>query len=410
LQTVQAGYGGLRYYESCFDRLAPVALVRSRWLSVVLPLATFIAFSFLFILANPDLLKYFGESICSILDSLREWMKRFSPSAWEFVFWVGVLWITIGLLRPVVGRTPSKNWSDETMAVADRSDGDMQYPLYSAFRNMLLTVIALFAVYLLFEFKTLWFRVFPEGFYYSGYAHEGAAWLTVALALATVILSLIFRGGILRDPRLPKLRKLAWVWSFENFLLAVSVYHRLSIYIDFNGMTRMRMVGIFGMTAVVIGFVLVIWKIAYHRDFHWLMRRHLWTLALTVYVFALTPVDAIVTKYNACRILSGDPSPSVQISVHPIGSEGVLFLKPLLESEDPIIREGIRAMLAQRSEEAEALAQRSGEQGWTACQIADRLVLEELRSADGNWAEYAADRARRDTALQRFHAYAYQWY
>ena len=49
--------------------------------------------------------------------------------------------------------------------------------VYPAFRNTLLTVIALFAAYLVFEFKTLWFRVFPEGFYYSGYAHQGAAWL-----------------------------------------------------------------------------------------------------------------------------------------------------------------------------------------------------------------------------------------
>ncbi len=46
-------------------------------------------------------------------------------------------------------------------------------------------VILIYAVYLAFEFHTLWFRVFPKGFYYSGYAHEGAAWLTIGLVLAT---------------------------------------------------------------------------------------------------------------------------------------------------------------------------------------------------------------------------------
>jgi len=58
-------------------------------------------------------------------------------------------------------------------------------PLYSAYRNTLMTLIVLFTIYLVFEFITLWRREFPPGFYYAGYAHQGAAWLTFALALAT---------------------------------------------------------------------------------------------------------------------------------------------------------------------------------------------------------------------------------
>ena len=74
---------------------------------------------------------------------------------------------------------------------------------FSACRNTLIAVIVLFAVYLIFEFSTLWFREFPEGFYYSGYAHQGAAWLTVALALATGVLSAVFRTKVVQDARLP---------------------------------------------------------------------------------------------------------------------------------------------------------------------------------------------------------------
>ena len=270
-------------------------------------------------------------------------------------------------------------------------------------------MILLFAVYLAFEFATLWFREFEEGFYYSGYAHEGAAWLTVALALSTGILSVVFGGRILQDSRLPRLRRLAWIWSLENMLLAVAVYHRLYIYIGFNGMTRMRTVGIFGMSAVVVGFILVLWKIACNRDFIWLMRRHLWTLAVTIYLFALTPVDTLVVSYNVRRILSGDPAPSVQISVHPISSEGVLLLQPLVHCRDQTIAEGVCAMLAQRHEEAETLARRRREQGWTTFQIADHVVLTGLRAASSSWDKYA-DKGKRDTALESFHEYAYKWY
>jgi hypothetical protein len=270
-------------------------------------------------------------------------------------------------------------------------------------------VIALFAVYLVFEFATLWFHKFRKGFYYSGYAHQGAAWLTLALALATLVLSLILRGRILSDPRLSRLRRLAWIWSMENLLLAVAVYHRLYIYIRFNGMTRMRTVGIFGISCVVAGFILVVWKIARNRDFVWLLRRHLWALALTAYLYTLWPVDTIVHGYNVRRILSGDPAPSVQISVHPISSEGVLSLLPLVECDDEIIREGVRALLAQRLDEAESLARRRRRQGWTTFQIADRVVLEGLRAARGSWAEYG-DLKKRKAALSAFHEYAYQWY
>jgi hypothetical protein len=163
------------------------------------------------------------------------------------------------------------------------------------------------------------------------------------------------------------------------------------------------------MTCVVAGFILVVWKIARNRDFVWLLRRHLWALALTVYLFALTPVDMLVHRYNVRRILSGDPAPSVQISVHPISPEGVLELLPLVDCEDPIIRDGVRAMLAGRLDEAEALADRHRQQGWTSYQIADRVVLERLRAEKSNWAEYQ-DLQKRKAARKRFDDYAYQWF
>ena len=112
-----------------------------------------------------------------------------------------------------------------------------------------------------------------KGVFYSGYAHEGAFWLTVARwPWPPPSFSLVFQGRMLRDPRVPRLRRLAWLWSLENILLAAAAYHRLYIYIGFNGMTWMRMVGIFGMTAVLIGFLLVVWKIIRYRSFLWLVR------------------------------------------------------------------------------------------------------------------------------------------
>ena len=217
-------------------------LGRVAGLSVILPLVTFLAFSLLFILANPDLLTSFGERVARVLQTFRQWLIEFSPHPAEMVFWCVVGWISIGMLRPLLSR-PLFEEQALWEANPKRGGAPSPSPLYAACRNTLATAIGLFAIYLVFEFQTLWFREFPPGFYYSGYAHQGAAWLTVALALATLILSVAFRGSILQDPRVRGLKLLAWIWSLENMLLALAVYHRLYIYIGFNGMTRMRMVG-----------------------------------------------------------------------------------------------------------------------------------------------------------------------
>lgn len=406
LQIPQAGYQGL-------DRtLRRISLDRAprrqvQWLNVLLPMLALLVFGGMFIFANPDLVASLGEQIRRAIDLLREWIDRIMPEWLEMLFWFAVVWVAMGLLHPSMSRSsaePSPNGAGET----EKQDTS-EAALYPAFRNTMVTVIVLFAVYLVFEFATLWFREFEEGFYYSGYAHEGAAWLTAALALATVVLSLVFRGNVLADPRIGKLRRLAWVWSLENVILAVAVYHRLFIYIGFNGMTRMRIVGLYGMTAVLVGFILVVWKIVHNRGFLWLIRGQLWTLAFAVYVLAMTPLDTIVVSYNVQRILAGDPAPSVQISVHPINSEGLLLLLPLLDSDNDVIREGVRALLAQEHEQAERRATRRDKLGWTSYQIADSRALAGFRNNSGRWQQYTAPGSRAE-ATKRFDDYAYRWY
>ena len=219
----------------------------------------------------------------------------------------------------------------------------------------------------------------------------------------------------MRDDRLPNLKRLAWIWSALNLLLAVAVYHRLCIYIGFNGMTRMRMVAFFGMTTVVVGFGLAVWKIVRQRDFVWLFRADLLALAVAVYLYALTPVDMLVMRYNVARILAGDSAPSVQISAHPIDAEGLRELRPLMECRDEIVREGIKALLARRESEMAAEDQRTGKvySAWeqlTAVQLANEALLHELNDDRDRFKPYGGDLTARQNAWDRFQKYAYQWY
>lgn len=264
---------------------------------------------------------------------------------------------------------------------------------------------SLFAAYLCFEFWTLWRRDFPEGFYYAGYAHQGAAWLTIALGLATVSLSIIFGRSLLADPRMPHVRRWAWIWSAENLLLALAVYNRLLIYIGYNGMTQLRMVGLFGITAVTIGFALVVYKIAKTKNFWWLLRSQMLGLTIVAITYSVTPVDYLAHRYNVAKVNSGYAAPAVMLAVKPISDEGLLSTFHLIEHSDPIIREGVRARLAIR--DAELVA--AGDTHWSELQGSTRMLASWLAEHPDLSAQFKSAIDRHST-LQRFHDYAMQWY
>jgi hypothetical protein len=267
----------------------------------------------------------------------------------------------------------------------------------------------LFAAYLFFEFQTLWFRAFPPGFHYSGYAHQGAAWLTAALALATVTLSLIFRGTMMNHRRFQQLERWAWIWSALNFLLAASVYNRLMIYVVYNGMTRMRVVGLLGITCVVIGFALVLWKIRQRRSFFWLVRRQVCVPVIAAGAGILIPVDMMVHRFNVRRILDGHPEPCVQISEHPIDTDALPELIPLLNCPDRDIAEGIRALLADRLTELRKELPAIEHRHWTSRQFGLEHAEQKLSLIES---QLALDRSSEELVRARtaFHHYAMKWW
>ncbi|MDB5339561.1 MAG: hypothetical protein JWN70_5180 [Planctomycetaceae bacterium] len=376
----------------------------------ILPLIAVVVFSGLFVAANPDLARDVGQSITRFLNDLGHWLETFSSSPMEVAFCIAMGWYVVGILRP-------SDWSRELDAFSSppekieitEASAAQNSSMFSAFRNTIIAVSVLFAAYLVFEFQTLWFRKFPKGFHYSGYAHEGAFWLTVALALATVVLSVIFRGSTLQDSRLPTLRRWTWLWSVENFVLALAVYNRILIYVGFNGMTRMRVVAFLGISSVVVGFLLVLWKIAHNRGFLWLLRRQILTVTLAAYLYVVTPVDWLVYTYNVRRILAGDPAPAVQITEHEVSPEGLLTLPPLLFASDPIIRDGIRSMLTDRAQALAAQRASYSNAGWTSYQMVHDRLAQRL-SYFPEETSPAVPEAKRSANWERFRQYVYQWY
>ncbi len=377
---------------------------RGRWLTIGLPLAVCTAFLIPFVLANPDLINWLSVQFEFVSAKLTAWWSSLAAS--EVAFWMALSVISLGAISP-------RLLLDPFVALDTRQEPreTAQSVWYTPVRNTLWGVIGVFTMYLIFEFQSLWFREFPPNFYYSGYAHEGAAWLTCALGMTTVVLSMMFQGKLLNDPRVDHLRLLAWIWSALNLVLAISVVHRMMIYVSYNGMTRMRIVGLFGITCVVIGFVIVVWKIRQGRSFAWLIQYQLLALAIMASLLAVTPMDTLAYSYNVRQILAGNVAPTVQITEHTMSDDGWLAIWPLVDAPDEIIRNGVRAYLAERREQPVAASAKFGKlTRWLTIQISETRLNRKLKDNARLLDEFGRDVDRRRAAMKLFRETAYQWY
>ena len=399
LRSVFDGAGRLgryRWTTRAIDRVR----THHRLASFGLPVLAVVVFGSLFVFANPDWLRWSLDRLWRGWSHAAVWLRDFS--VWEVPFCIVAAMLGVGLMRPrrpefMIGGASTLPPVDQTIPSS----------LYPAYRNTIATLIGLFAVYLAAEFWTLWVRDFPANFYYAGYAHQGAAWLTVALVLATAALSLIFGRSMRTDPRLSTIRSLAWIWSGLNFLLVLAVYNRLSLYVGYNGLTSARIVGYFGVTLVATGFALVVVKIATDRSFWWLVRSQSIALVVTIILYSVTPVDFIAHRYNVARVQRGDLAPSVMLAVKPIDDEGMLALTHLVDHPNEIIRRGVIARLQKRH--AELSTERPDH--WMDTQMATRLLGLHVAQVDpvaGN--DVLANRLQRQMAIKDFREYAMRWY
>lgn len=377
--------------------------------SLVIPLVAITIFGSIFVFANPDLL----ESVSRLLNIYNSTLFEYVPSFAHYCFWGVVGVFAIGLIRPLSRFGPPLNVNFFHPPESDTVTGTDEFESkhFEVFRNTLFALVLLFVVYLVFEFSTLWFREFPDGFYYAGYAHQGAAWLTFALLLTTATLSLIFRGDLYSDPRIKQIWTLATVWIGLNFVLALAVYNRMWIYIDFNGLTYMRMIGLFGISTVCIGMILVIIKMRRQKSFAWLVSQDLIALFVACFLFCVIPVHSIWVSYNVARVRNGDLPPSIQLVAHPIGDDGIYAMSKLLEHPEEKIREGARAILWLRLRELKIVNTKRSELGWTAYQMGSVSLERRLKALEAK-DQFATinNMEEAQNAKQRFFDYAFQWY
>ncbi|MBI4834741.1 MAG: DUF4173 domain-containing protein [Planctomycetes bacterium] len=376
-------------------------------LTWLIPAAVVLVFLFIFAMGNIVVESWMGDAW--------DWVWKQISNIFEYIsfgrlfFWIVSFFIAIILLIPKnIKRTILTPFLGEDEKMEARSPLPAVDLRETIAINTLIAVNVLFFVYNAVDISFLWIkRALPEGFAYSVYARSGTLWLTMALALTSLILGIIFIRDLNFHRRASFLKILSWIWVAQNLVLALATFRRLQVYIDYNGLTRLRIVGAYGITLVVIGLLIVAFKMQRVRSFLWMIRRHLLAFALALFALAVTPMDWLVFKYNTGIILYENPRSAIQLIVQPITAEGIPPLIPLLDSKDQAIREGVAGILLR--EQARLQKLKDAETRWADKELSRSNALEAIKSArpkldeiipDGNWQK----------ALKQLDDYARRWW
>ncbi len=125
-------------------------------------------------------------------------------------------------------------------------------------------------------------------------------------------------------------------------------------------------------------------------------------------------------QWNDNRIASGMLAPAVQIAAQPISDEGLLCMFPLVESKEPLVRQGVLALLAKRESQmhrgrAERLSVRTTNEpaqasAWADFQGSTHTLRQKYLAINDDLQPFRESYTHQENAWKAFHEWAMQWY
>jgi hypothetical protein len=130
------------------------------------------------------------------------------------------------------------------------------------------------------------------------FVHEGTYLLIFAIILAMSIILFYFRKNLNFYPKNTFLKTAAYVWIFQNVLLAFSVGIRNYHYISHFGLAYKR-IGVFiFLFLTAIGLITMFLKVRDKRTSYFLFFNNSWTIYLVLMALTCLNWDVMITRYN----------------------------------------------------------------------------------------------------------------
>jgi hypothetical protein len=149
------------------------------------------------------------------------------------------------------------------------------------------------------DISFLWSGIkLPDGFTFAGYLHQGIYTLIFSCVLAILLILLIFRGRMNFMENNKTLKVMAYMWIFQNIIIAVSSAMRNTLYISSYALTYKRITIFVLLILLITGLISTLYKIRKQKNIYYLFRLNSFAFLLVFVAVSLFNWDGIITRYN----------------------------------------------------------------------------------------------------------------
>lgn len=158
--------------------------------------------------------------------------------------------------------------------------------------NAILLILNITDIYL------VWFNFEWDGQTLKQFVHEGTYLLIFSILISIAIVLYFFRGNINFYKKNKLLKKLSYLWLFQNAVLAISVGVRNYWYIEYFSLAYKRIGVVIFLILTLYGLYSVFVKIKKSKSGFYLFRTNAMTVYIVLVLSSIVNWDSLIAKYN----------------------------------------------------------------------------------------------------------------
>lgn len=268
----------------------------------IIPLLVFGVFFLIFFNANPVFNELVNDSWKYIISFFN--LTFDEASLGRVVFFMVGTYLTFsfvfdwGISRNLLKLLPQNEHISPSESISEKQE-NYQRNEYKIALMLIGSVNALLLIINIIDINFLWLSFdYSQAGNLSKLVHEGTGTLILSIFLSIAILLYYFRQDLNFYQNNQLLKYLAYTWIVQNLILIISVSLRNYYYIDFYGLTHLRIgVGVF-LIITLIG-LLTLWiKIRDIKSFFYMFRVNTWAIYAVWISLTLVNWDVLIARYN----------------------------------------------------------------------------------------------------------------
>lgn len=139
---------------------------------------------------------------------------------------------------------------------------------------------------------------------YASRAQNAAYPLIFTVMLAAFYVLLVFDERQAKYHSTPA-KYLTIFWVGQNIMLTLTAAYRNVLYIDFYSLTYLRLAAMIWLGLIVLGLVLIIWRLVFSKSNTWLVKGNLLALFSVLYLCCFVSFDRLIVDYNLAHSRQG---------------------------------------------------------------------------------------------------------